>query len=57
MRCPSKIISPKMVPGLMIAVVNARPSAEMRKMRIRPLFRMNRVSTALCGEYSISPVA
>jgi len=46
-----------MVPGAMIAVVNARPSADTRKTRTRPFFRMNRVSTGLCGEYSRSPAA
>jgi len=42
-------ISPKIVPGSTIAVVNARPSGEMRKIRIRPFLRMKRVSTGWCG--------
>jgi hypothetical protein len=57
MLCPSSTISPKMVPGVMIAVVRARPSAEMRKMRTRPRLRMNSVSVGLCGEYRIAPAA
>ena len=52
---PSSTISPKIVPGVMIAVVGTRPSVETRKIRTRPRLRMNKVSTGLCGEYSKSP--
>ncbi len=49
-RCPSSTISPKMVPGLMIAQVRARPSAETRKIRTRPRLRMNNTSEGWEGE-------
>jgi len=42
-------ISPKMVPGSMMAVVRARPSAETRKIRMRPFLRMKSVSSGWCG--------
>ena len=47
--CPTITISPKMVPGEMMAVVSARPSGETRKIRIRPCLRMNSASSGWCG--------
>lgn len=47
---PSRTISPKKVPGVMIAMVSARPSAESRKTGTRPLLRMNNTSLGCDGE-------